>query len=96
MEFLFIVFYAAVLSLVAPAVNITSDRYGSFVPTTIALATGSFFWILLTVLGFGYTDGWIWSIVMLAMPAAMYFGSKILASKRKKQDELVLLGGKAD
>jgi hypothetical protein len=47
-------------------------------------------------LGFGYTDGWIWTIVMLAMPAAMYFGSKFLASKRQKQDELALLGGKAD
>jgi hypothetical protein len=96
MEFLFIVFYAAVLALVAPAVNINSDRYGSFVPTAIALATGSLLWILLTVLGFGYTDGWIWSIVMLSMPAAMYFGSKFLASKRQKQDELWLLGGKAD
>ena len=92
MEFLFIVFYAAVLALVAPAVNISSDRYGSFVPTTIALVTGSFFWVLLTLLGFGYTDGWIWTIVMLSMPAAMYFGSKFLASKRQKQDELVLLG----
>jgi hypothetical protein len=96
MEFLFIVFFAAVLALVAPAVNINSDRYGSFVPTAIALATGSLLWILLTVLGFGYTDGWIWSIVMLSMPAAMYFGSKLLASKRQKQDELWLLGGKAD
>jgi hypothetical protein len=96
MEFLFIVFYAAVLALVAPAVNIRSDRYGSFVPTTIALATGSFLWILLTVLGFGYTDGWIWTIVMLSMPAAMYFGSKFLASKRQKQDELALLGSKTD
>jgi hypothetical protein len=56
------------------------------------LATGSLLWILLTVLGFGYTDAWIWSIVMLAMPAAMYFGPKLLASKRKKKDELTLLG----
>ena len=96
MEFLFIVFYAAVLALVAPAVNINSDRYGSFVPTAIALATGSFLWILLTVLGFGYTDGWIWSIVMLSMPASMYFGPKILASARQKKDELALLGSKTD
>ena len=91
MEFLFIVFYAAVLALVAPAVNIKSNRYGSFVPTAIALATGSFLWILLTVVGFGYTDAWIWSIVMVAMPVAMYFGPKILESKRKKKDELTLL-----
>ena len=96
MEFLFIVFYAAVLALVAPAVNINSDRYGSFVPTAIALATGSFLWILLTVLGFGYTDGWIWSIVMLSMPAAMYFGPKLLASSRQKKEDLALLGSKTD
>ena len=93
MEFLFIVFYAAVLALVAPAVNINSDRYGSFVPTAISLATGSFLWILLTVLGFGYTDGWIWSIVMVAMPVAMYFGPKFLESRREKKDQLTLLGG---
>jgi NADH:ubiquinone oxidoreductase subunit 3 (subunit A) len=87
MEFLFIVFYAAILALVAPAVKITSDRYGSFVPATIALSTGAFLWLLLTVLGFGYTDGWIWSIVMVAMPVAMYFGSKLLATKRQTKDE---------
>jgi NADH:ubiquinone oxidoreductase subunit 3 (subunit A) len=92
MEFLFIVFYAAVLALVAPAVNIRSDRYGSFVPTAIALATGSFLWILLTVLGFGYTDAWIWSIVMVAMPVAMYFVPKLLESRREKKDQLTLLG----
>lgn len=96
MEFLFIVFYAAVLALVAPAVNINSDRYGSFVPTAIALATGSFLWILLTVLGFGYTDAWIWSIVMVAMPVAMYFGPKFLESRREKKDQLALLGSKTD
>jgi hypothetical protein len=92
MEFLFIVFYAGVLSLVAPAVKITSDQYGSFVPTAIALSTGSFLWILLTVLGFGYTDAWIWTIVMVAMPVAMYFGPKFLESKREKKDQLTLLG----
>jgi len=92
MEFLFIVFYAGVLSLVAPAVKINSDQYGSFVPTAIALSTGSFLWILLTVLGFGYTDAWIWTIVMVAMPVAMYFGPKFLESKREKKDQLTLLG----
>jgi hypothetical protein len=92
MEFLFIVFYAGVLALVAPAVKINSDQYGSFVPTAISLSTGSFLWILLTVLGFGYTDAWIWTIVMVAMPVAMYFGPKFLESKREKKDQLTLLG----
>jgi hypothetical protein len=44
-------------------------------------------WLGLTVLGFGYTDGWIWSIVMVSMPVAMYFGSKLLASKREAKDQ---------
>ena len=92
MEFLFIVFYAGVLALVAPAVKINSDQYGSYVPTAIALSTGSFLWILLTILGFGYTDAWIWTIVMVAMPVAMYFGPKFLESKREKKDQLTLLG----
>jgi hypothetical protein len=45
---------------------------------------------VLTWLGFGYTDGWIWSIVMLAMPVAMFFGSKALDKARAKLDEQAL------
>jgi lipopolysaccharide export LptBFGC system permease protein LptF len=90
MEFLFIVFYAVILGLVAPYVKITSDRYGSLVPSAIGLATGSLFWILLTWLGFSYVDGWIWTIVMLSMPVAMFFGSKALANKREQEDNRAL------
>jgi uncharacterized membrane protein YeaQ/YmgE (transglycosylase-associated protein family) len=90
MEFLFIVFYAAILGLVAPYVQIGSDRYGSFVPPVIGLATGAVLWVLLTWLGFGYTDAWIWSIVMLGMPVAMFFGSKALGKQREKLDEQAL------
>jgi uncharacterized membrane protein YeaQ/YmgE (transglycosylase-associated protein family) len=90
MEFLFIVFYAAILGLVAPYVQIGSDRYGSFVPPVMGLATGSVLWVLLTWLGFGYTDAWIWSIVMLAMPLAMFFGAKALDKQREKLDEQAL------
>jgi uncharacterized membrane protein YeaQ/YmgE (transglycosylase-associated protein family) len=90
MEFLFIVFYAAILGLVAPYVQIGSDRYGSFVPPVIGLATGSVLWVLLTWLGFGYTDAWIWSIVMLSMPLAMFFGAKALDKQREKLDEQAL------
>jgi len=90
MEFLFIVFYAAILGLVAPYVQIGSDRYGSLVPPTIGIATGSVLWILLTWLGFGYTDAWIWSIVMIGMPVAMFFGSRVLDKQRAKLDEQAL------
>jgi uncharacterized membrane protein YeaQ/YmgE (transglycosylase-associated protein family) len=90
MEFLFIVFYAAILGLVAPYVQIGSDRYGSFVPPVIGLATGAVLWVLLTWIGFGYTDAWIWSIVMLGMPVAMFFGSKALDKQREKLDSQAL------
>lgn len=90
MEFLFIVFYAAILGLVAPYVTLGSDRYGILVPPAIGLAAGSVLWILLTWLGFEYTSGWIWSLVMLGMPVAMFFGSKALDKARAKEDEKVL------
>jgi hypothetical protein len=90
MEFLFIVFYTAILGLVAPYVQIGSDRYGMLVPPAIGLATGSVLWILLTWLGFSYVDGWIWTIVMVSMPIAMFFGSKALDKKREQSDTLAL------
>ena len=90
MEFLFIVFYAAILGLVAPYVTLGSDRYGILVPPAIGLAAGSVLWILLTWLGFEYTSGWIWSLVMLGMPVAMFFGSKALDKARAKEDKKVL------
>jgi quaternary ammonium compound-resistance protein SugE len=90
MEFLFIVFYASILGLVAPYVTLGSDRYGILVPPAIGLAAGSILWILLTWLGFDYTSGWIWSIVMVAMPVAMFFGSKALDRQRAKLDEQAL------
>jgi uncharacterized membrane protein YeaQ/YmgE (transglycosylase-associated protein family) len=90
MEFLFIVFYTAILGLVAPYVQIGSDRYGMLVPPAIGVATGSVLWILLTWLGFSYVDGWIWTIVMVSMPIAMFFGSKALDKKREQSDTLAL------
>jgi hypothetical protein len=47
-------------------------------------------WVLLTWLGFGYTDAWIWSIVMLGMPVAMFFGARALDKQREKLDEQAL------
>ena len=90
MEFLFILFYASILGLVAPYVTLGSDRYGILVPPAIGLAAGSLMWITLTWLGFSYTDGWIWSIVMLTMPVAMFFGSKALDKQREKVDATAL------
>lgn len=79
---LFIVIYAIILGLVAPYVGVKSDNYGSLVPTALGLVSGSALWILLTWAGFHYDQAWIWVIVMLGMPAAMWFGAKYLEKKR--------------
>jgi len=94
MEFLFIVFYAAILGLVAPYITLDSDRYGILVPPAIALAGGSVLWVVLTWLGFEYTSGWIWSLVMVAMPVIMFFGSRLLSKKREEQDEVKLIAAR--
>jgi hypothetical protein len=56
-------------------------------------------WLLLTWLGFHYDEAWIWFIVMLAMPAAIIFGTRYLNSTRAAAEEKKLaeirLGGKA-
>jgi len=79
---LFIVIYAVILGLVAPYVGVKSDNYGSLVPTALGLVSGSALWILLTWAGFHYDQAWIWVLVMLGMPAAMWFGAKYLEKKR--------------
>ena len=79
---LFIVIYAVILGLVAPYVGVKSENYGSLVPTALGLVSGSALWILLTWPGFHYDQAWIWVIVMLGMPAAMWFGAKFLEKKR--------------
>lgn len=99
MELLVILGYAGVLALVAPFVLPKSDFYGKLVPFSIALITGSVLWILLTWIGFSYQEAWIWSIVMLAMPAASWIGTTRLAHSRELAEEKELaalrLGGKA-
>lgn len=99
MEILVLLAYAAILALVAPFVLPRSEHYGSFVPAGISLASGSVIWLLLTWLGFHYDEAWIWFIVMLAMPAAIIFGTRYLNSTRARAEEQKLadirLGGKA-
>jgi hypothetical protein len=94
MEILFIVFYAAILGLVAPYVTVKSDKYGNLVPPALALAGGSVLWALFTWFGFPYTEAWIWTLVMLAMPVVMYFGARKIESDRKKLDEAALIAAK--
>ena len=90
MEILFIVIYAVILGLVAPYVAVKSDKYGSLVPAALALVSGCLLWIAFTWLGFPYTEVWIWTIVMLAMPVVMFFASKRIEAHREKLDKEAL------
>ena len=86
MEILIILVYAAILALVAPFVLPEGDRYGKFVPSGLALTSGSVLWLLLTWLGFHYDEAWIWFIVMLGMPAAVWFGTAFIVKKRETEE----------
>jgi hypothetical protein len=83
-SFAVVVLYTLVLGLVAPYITAHSEKYGALVPPTIALATGSVLWVLLTWLGFSYTDGWTWIIVMISMPTVMMVAASRLAKNRDK------------
>ena len=82
MEIAFLFVYAIILALVAPYIGLKSEKYGSLVPATAALIAGAILWTVLTWVGMSHTEGWIWIIVMLAMPAAMWFAPKQLENRR--------------
>ncbi len=94
LNILFLVIYAGILGLVAPYVGVKSEHYGSYVPTALAVTSGSILWILLTWIGMHYDEAWIWLIVMLGMPAAMWFGGKLI-EKRRKEGKTSKLSSKA-
>ena len=84
MELAFILVYAAILGLVAPYLGLNTKLMGSLVPGAIALVKGALAWAVLTWCGMHYDQAWIWIIVMLAMPAALWFGPKRLEALRSK------------
>ncbi len=84
MEIAFIVFYAAILGLVAPYIGLKSEKFGGLVPAVSALVSGAILWTALTWVGMSHTDAWIWIIVMLAMPAFMWFVPKRIEATRSK------------
>ena len=91
-SFAVIAFYAAILGLVAPYIYARSEEYGALLPPAIALAVGSVLWGALTWLGFKYTEGYIWVIIMVVMPLVMVFVSSRLAHSRIKMREAKLRG----
>jgi hypothetical protein len=78
----FIVVYGAILGLVAPYVGVASKKYHVTLPGAIATIYGALLWAILTWTGLSYTDPWIWLIVMLTMPVAMWFGAKRVEASR--------------
>ncbi|SCX14068.1 hypothetical protein [Candidatus Aquiluna sp. UB-MaderosW2red] len=86
MEILVLLGYTAILSLVAPFVMPKSDFYGRFVPAGIAAVSGSALWLIFTWLGFHYDEAWIWFVVMLGMPAAIWFATGFLNSRRSSAE----------
>ena len=84
MEIAFIVVYAVILGLVSPYIGLKSEKYGSLVPAAAAFIAGAILWSALTWLGFSATEGWIWTIVMVAMPAVMWLVPKRIEAVRSK------------
>lgn len=82
-----IIFYAVILGMVAPYIFVKNEEVGSFLPPAVSLAAGSVLWVILTWLGFKYTDAYIWVIVMVFMPAAMIFLSTRIANQRISERE---------
>jgi VIT1/CCC1 family predicted Fe2+/Mn2+ transporter len=79
----FIVFFGVILGLVAPYVGVASSRYHSIVPMAVAISYGTLLWAGLSAAGLSQTEPWIWLIVMLSMPAAMWFFARLIDRKRK-------------
>ena len=91
-SFSIIIFYTAILGLVAPYIYAKSEEYGALLPPAVALATGSILWAALTWLGFKYTEGYIWVIIMVLMPVAMIVIARRMAHTRIKAREEKLRG----
>lgn len=90
MELIIIAIYAGILTLVAPYVFQSNDFVGKLVPLGMSLAAGSLLWIVLTWVGFNYAEPWIWFIVMLGMPTAVWFGVHWLQARRKAAENKTL------
>lgn len=78
-----IAIYAGILGLVAPYIGIESEHLGALVPSTIAFIKGMFLSLILTWLGMPYANAWFFIIIMLIMPVALWWGPRILISRRE-------------
>lgn len=85
-----VVFYGFLLGLIAPYIIGRSEVHGGFVPTGLAITTGSLIWLVLTWFGLSYESVWIWLAVMLITPAVMFPAVLKIRQLREAQDELEL------
>lgn len=89
-EIAFLVVYAGILGMVAPYVIGRNDDYGSIVPGAAALVFGLVVWVILIWAGMPVTNAFTWIIVMLLMPAAMWFAARRLAKMRDAENVEIL------
>lgn len=84
----FVVIYGLLLGLLAPYIlGDNREGYGMLVAPGIAVVSGSVLWTLLTWVGLSPNDAWIWLLVMLGMPVAVWFGVHRLVKLRLVHEE---------
>ena len=82
-----VIVYGILLGLITPYVIGKSDKHGTLVPGSIAVAVGSVLWLILTWVGLSHSGAAIWLLVMLITPPVTFIGIRYLRAKRTQQDE---------
>ena len=89
-EVLFLVVYAGILGMVAPYVIGRNEDYGVVIPGAAALVGGLLIWVILIWVGMPVTNAFTWIIVMLLMPAIMWFAARRLSKMRDAENVQIL------
>lgn len=93
----FVVVYGLLLGLLAPYI-LGDDRegYGMLTAPGIAIVSGSALWTIFTWIGLSPNDAWIWLLVMLGMPVAVWFGvHRIVKMRLAHEEEAIRLASQA-
>lgn len=87
----FVVVYGLLLGLLAPYIlGDNRENYGMLVAPGVAIVSGVVLWSIFTWVGLSANDAWIWLLVMLSMPVAVWFGVHRLVKIRLIHDEEAL------
>ena len=84
----FVVIYGLLLGLLAPYIlGDNREGYGMLVAPGVAITSGVLLWSVFTWVGLSPNDAWIWLLVMLAMPVAVWFGVHRIVKIRLVHEE---------